>query len=52
MPQKFMIVETYTDMTIWKALEEHFLMVPLFFQFSHLWGELHFQNFSPKNLSP
>jgi hypothetical protein len=30
LPQKFKIVEKYTDMTIhWKALEEHFLMVPL-----------------------
>jgi hypothetical protein len=26
-------------MTIhWEALEEHFLMVPLFFRFIHFWG--------------
>jgi hypothetical protein len=29
-----------TDMTIhWKALEEHFLMVPLVFRFSHFQGK-------------
>jgi hypothetical protein len=32
--QKFKTVETYTDITIhWKALEVHFLMVPLVFRF-------------------
>jgi hypothetical protein len=36
-----------TDMTIhWKALEEHFLMVPLVFRFTHFRGEMHFLNFS------
>jgi hypothetical protein len=36
--QKINIIEP-TDMTIpWKALEEHFLMVPLLFQFNHLRG--------------
>jgi hypothetical protein len=35
-------------MTIhWKALDEHFLMVPLFFRFNNLW-EMHFLNFSQK----
>jgi hypothetical protein len=42
-----------TDMTIhWKALEEHFLMVPLVFQFNHLRGERGFSEFFSKNLSP
>jgi hypothetical protein len=35
----------HTDMTIhWKALEEHFLMVPLVLR-----GIMHFLNFSKKN---
>jgi hypothetical protein len=36
----------HTDVTIhWKALEKHFLMVPLIFQFNYWWGRgdgLHF----------
>jgi hypothetical protein len=32
----------------WKALEDHFLMVPLVFQFNHFRGKMHFLNFSPK----
>jgi hypothetical protein len=36
-------------MTInWQALEEHFLMVPLFFQFNYFRGKMHFLNFSQK----
>jgi hypothetical protein len=47
--QKIKIVETYADMTIhWKALEEHFLMVPLVLQFNHFQGTIHFLKFSPK----
>jgi hypothetical protein len=44
----------HTDMTIhWKALEEHFLMVPLVFQFNHFWGENAFSDFFlSKILSP
>jgi hypothetical protein len=39
-----------TDMTIhWKALEEHFLMVPFD---SMVFGENAFSEFFPKNLSP
>jgi hypothetical protein len=54
LPPKFKVVETYgPDMTIhWKACEEHFLMVPLFFRFNHFCGKMHFLNFSQKNLSP
>jgi glucose-6-phosphate-specific signal transduction histidine kinase len=34
-------------MTIhWKALEEHFLMVPLVFLFTHFWGQYIILNFS------
>jgi hypothetical protein len=45
-----------TDMTIhcWKALGEHFLMVPLLalvFQFIHFRGKFAFSEFSSKNLS-
>jgi hypothetical protein len=37
------------DMTIhWKALEEHFLMVLLVFQFNHFWGKMHFLNLFTK----
>jgi hypothetical protein len=33
-------VSKHTNMTIhWKALEEHFLMVPLVFRFNHFQGE-------------
>jgi hypothetical protein len=39
----------YTDMTIhWKALVEHFLMVPFAFQFIFR-GEMHFLNFYQKS---
>jgi hypothetical protein len=39
-----------TDMTIhWKALEEHFLMVPFVFRFNNFQGKMHFLNFSKKN---
>jgi hypothetical protein len=35
-----------TDMTIhWKALEKHFLMVPLVFRFNHFWKNNHFSEF-------
>jgi hypothetical protein len=35
-----------TDMTIhWKALEEHFLMVPLVFRFYHFRGKNAFSEF-------
>jgi hypothetical protein len=46
LPKIFMIAEL-TDMTIhYKALAEHFLMVPLVFQFNHFlaWGA--FSDFS------
>jgi hypothetical protein len=39
-------------MTIhWKALEKHFLMVPLVFQFIHFQGENAFSGFFSKTLS-
>jgi hypothetical protein len=39
-------------MTIhWKALKEHFLVVPFIFLFKHLLrGKMHFLHFSPKDL--
>jgi hypothetical protein len=38
-----------TDVTIhWKALEKHFLMVPLVFKFNHFRGKINFLNFSQK----
>jgi hypothetical protein len=38
-----------TDMTIhWKGLEEHFLMVPLDFQFNHFWRQNQFSEFFSK----
>jgi hypothetical protein len=38
-------------MTIhWKALEEHFLMVPFVFHFNHFQGENVFSEFVSKNL--
>jgi hypothetical protein len=42
----------YNDMTIhWKALEEHFLMVPLVFGFTLFWGKNIFSElFSKKPL--
>jgi hypothetical protein len=40
-----------TDMTIhWIALEEHFLMVPLVWQFNHFRGTNAFSEFFSKNL--
>jgi hypothetical protein len=52
LPNKFRLSK-HTDMTIhWKALEEHFLMVPLLFRFSHFQGENPFSEFFSKNLSP
>jgi hypothetical protein len=44
--QKNLRLLKHTDMTThWKALEEHFLMVPLVFQFNHF-REMHFWDFS------
>jgi hypothetical protein len=41
-----------TDMTIyWKALQKHFLMVPLFFRFIHFRGKDPFSEVFSKNLS-
>jgi hypothetical protein len=38
-----------TDVTIhWNALEEHFLVVPLFFRLNHFGGKNAFLNFSHK----
>jgi hypothetical protein len=46
-------LSVHTDMTIhWKALEEHFLMVPLVFRFNHFRGENAFSELFSKNLSP
>jgi hypothetical protein len=43
----------HTDMTIhWKALDEHFLMVPLVFRFNHYWGKTAFFKIFSKHLSP
>jgi hypothetical protein len=40
-----------THMTIhWKALEQHFLMVPLVFWFTHFWGKNIFFEFFPKKI--
>jgi RNAse (barnase) inhibitor barstar len=39
----FKIIETYSDIPIhWKALEEHFLMLPLVFRFKHFWEKMNF----------
>jgi hypothetical protein len=41
----------HTDITIhWKALEEHFLMVPLVFWFNHFRGKKAFSEFFSKVL--
>jgi hypothetical protein len=46
---KYLRLVKPTNITIhWKALEEHFLMVPLVFRFNHFHGKIHFQNFSQK----
>jgi hypothetical protein len=40
-----------TDTTIhWKALEEHFLMVPLVFRFNHFRGKFEFFSKKPQYL--
>jgi hypothetical protein len=43
-----------SDMTIihWKAFEEHFLMVPLFFRFTHFFGEKYIFLIFLKKFSP
>jgi hypothetical protein len=39
LPQNFGMLE-HTDMTIhWKALEKHFLIIPLFLWVNHFFGE-------------
>jgi hypothetical protein len=51
LPKKCKIVEP-TDMTIhWKALEEQFLMLPLFLRFTHFWGKNAFSEFFLKKTS-
>jgi hypothetical protein len=43
----------HTDMTIHrKAIEEHFLMVPLVFRFNHFWEENAFSEFFSKTSDP
>jgi hypothetical protein len=45
-PQKNLRLSKPTDMTIhWKALREHFLMVPLAFRFNQFQGENAFSEF-------
>jgi hypothetical protein len=48
-PEKLRLSER-TDMTIrWKALEEHFPMIPfVLIQLYFFWGKMHFLNFSKK----
>jgi hypothetical protein len=42
-----------TDMTIhWKALEEHFMMVPFIFRFNHFLGKNTFSEFFSQKTSP
>jgi RNAse (barnase) inhibitor barstar len=43
----------HTDLTIhWKALEEHFLMVPLDFRFNHFQEKNAFSEFFSKHIRP
>jgi hypothetical protein len=51
LPPKILKLSKHTDMIIhWKALEVHFLTVPLVLRFNHFGGKMHFLNFSQKTL--